>query len=166
MLIQTIATSIGREAPVNPCLVFSWLLVNLLLIVPYSPAEDVLWQPVKWWSDATVALEDGVSLVAIWLVYAFLTWWYPHLLYHVDLADGEKGWDKCFTFTLYLGSHTHIFKIKIFNQSSTFKSIELLDSSEKERVLTKSRELWGIPVTAVYYCIWKWCSSGSPLVLG
>ena len=86
MLIQMIATSIGQKTLVNPCsidrkslvnlcLVFSWLLVNLLLIVPYSPAEDVLWQPVKWWSDATVALEDGVSLVAIWLVYAYLTWW-------------------------------------------------------------------------------------------
>ena len=64
-----------------------------------------------------------------------------------------------FTLTLYLGSHTHIFKIRIFNQNSTFKSIELLDGSEKEKVLTASCELWGIPVTPVYCCIWKWCSS-------
>ena len=51
-----------------------------------------------------------------------------------------------FTFTFRPGSHTHIFKIKIFNQNSTFKSIELLDRSEREKILTDSCELWGILV--------------------
>ena len=73
---------------------------------------------------------------------------------------------KGVTVALYFGSHTHIFKIKIFNQNYTFKSLELLDESEKEKILTKSRELWGIPVAPVYCCISKWCSSDSPLVLG
>ena len=53
------------------------------------------------------------------------------------------GESKCFTFTLYLGSHTHIFKIKIFNQNPTLKSIELLDKLGKKMILTKSCELWG-----------------------
>ena len=48
-----------------------------------------------------------------------------------------------YSWLLPSGSHTHIFKIKIFNQNYTFKSIKLLDGSEKERVLTKSRELCG-----------------------
>ena len=50
---------------------------------------------------------------------------------------------KGFTFTLHIDSYTHIFKIKIFNQNSTFKSVKLLGISEKERALTKFRELWG-----------------------
>lgn len=62
---------------------------------------------------------------------------------------------KVFTFAICIGSHTYIFKIEIFNQNSTFKSIELLDGSEKEMILTDSRELWKIPVTTVYCCIWK-----------
>ena len=63
--------------------------------------------------------------------------------YHVYLTDDGEGEGKCFTFTLYLGSHTHIFKIKIFNQNPTFKSIELLDKLGKKMILTKSCELWG-----------------------
>ena len=72
-----------------------------------------------------------------------------HLLYYVDLTDDGKGRGKSFTFAIHTGSHTHISKIKFFNQNSTLKSIELLDRSEKEKILTDSRELWGIRVTTV-----------------
>ena len=64
-----------------------------------------------------------------------------HLIYLADLADDGKGEGKCFTFTLHTGSHTHIFKTKIFNQNSTLKSIELPDESEREKILTDSCEL-------------------------
>ena len=108
----------------------------------------------------------GVSLVAIWLVYAFLTRWCPHLLYLADLAGDGEGEEKCFTFTLYLGSHTHIFKTRIFNQNSTLKSIKSLDGLEREKTLIDSCGLWGIPVATVYRCIWKWWPTESSLVLG
>ena len=55
-------------------------------------------------------------------------------LYHANLNDGGEVWGKCFTFILYLGSHTHISKTKFFNQNFTFKSIELLDRSEREKI--------------------------------
>ena len=61
--------------------------------------------------------------------------------------------EQGFYFVLHIGSHTHIFKTKIFNQNTTFKSIELLDRSKK--ILADSCELWGIPVTISYYCISK-----------
>ena len=80
-------------------------------------------------------------------------------------TDGE-GWGRGITFVLYPGSHTHISKTKFFNQNSTFKFIELLDRPEKEKILTDSCELWGIPIAPVCCCIWKWRSSDSPLVLG
>ena len=41
---------------------------------------------------------------------------------------------KGFTFAFHTGSHTHIFKTRIFNQNSTFKSIELLDRSERKKI--------------------------------
>ena len=71
------------------------------------------------------------------------------VLYLADLADGGKVEGKYFTFTLHTGSHTHIFKTRIFNQNSTFKSIELLGRSEREKILTDSCELWGILVAPV-----------------
>ena len=73
--------------------------------------------------------------------------------YHVYLTDDGKGWGKSFTFAFRPGSHTHIFKTTIFNQNFTFKSIELLDRSEREKILTDSRELLGIPVAPIYCCI-------------
>ena len=103
---------------------------------------------------------------SIWLVYAFLTRWCPHLLYLADLAGDGEGEEKCFTFTLYLGSHTHIFKTRIFNQNSTLKSIKSLDGLEREKTLIDSCGLWGIPVATVYRCIWKWWPTESSLVLG
>ena len=81
------------------------------------------------------------------------------VLYLADLADGGKVEGKYFTFTLHTGSHTHIFKTRIFNQNHIFKSIELLDG--KEMALTKSREFWATPVATVCCCISKWRSSDS-----
>ena len=65
----------------------------------------------------------------------------PHLIYLADLADDGGGEEKCFTFTLHTGSHTHIFKTRIFNQNSTLKSIKSLDGLEREKILTDSCEL-------------------------
>ena len=62
----------------------------------------------------------------------------PYLLYLADLADDGKGEGKCFTFTLYTDSHTHIFKTKIFNQNSSLKSIKSLDGLEREKTLIDS----------------------------
>ena len=77
-------------------------------------------------------------------------------LYHVDLTDGGEGWSKGFTLAFHAGSDTHIFKTKSFSQNTVFKSIELFDRLEREKILTDSCELRRIPVMTVSFCIWKW----------
>ena len=89
------------------------------------------------WVSMGLFLFGFAKSIDLGLIPSKVVFWHSAVM---NGTDGE-GWGRGITFVLYPGSHTHISKTKFFNQNSTFKSVKLLGISEKERALTKFREL-------------------------